>query len=133
MTMMSTAHLPRFPLHKSLSLVDEKGKQILFVDCSNCSAGEVEAIAHAVPDYVTGQPLGSVLVLVDCTGASIDAAALRAIKEAAVFDKPYIKKTAWLGTRGFLKEAWDAVEIFSGRKVTTFNTRQEALTWLVAD
>jgi hypothetical protein len=42
---------------------------------------------RAVPDYVTAQPLGSVLLLVDFTGASFDQEALRAMKECAAFDK----------------------------------------------
>ena len=33
----------------------------------------------------------------DFTGASFDEDALRAMKECAVFDKPYIKKATWVG------------------------------------
>jgi hypothetical protein len=45
-----------------------------------------------VPDHVTSQPLRSVLLPVDFTGASVDAEAIRAMNESAVFDKPYIKE-----------------------------------------
>jgi hypothetical protein len=45
---------------------------------------------------VTTQPRGSVLILSDFTGASFDEEAIRAMKESAVFDKPYIKKSAWV-------------------------------------
>jgi hypothetical protein len=34
---------------KRLRFIGELGKQILFVDLSNCSAGEVEEIARTVP------------------------------------------------------------------------------------
>jgi hypothetical protein len=50
-------------------------------------ADEVEEIVRRVHDYVTIQPLGSVLALTDSTGASFDRDAIRAIKETAVFDK----------------------------------------------
>jgi hypothetical protein len=65
---------------------------------SNCPADEVEEIARAVPDSVTVNPRGSVLVLTDFTGAALDRDALRAMKETAVFDKPFIKKSALIGT-----------------------------------
>jgi len=74
------------------------GKKILLVDFSNCPAHEVEKIARAAPDYITVQPRGSVLVLTDLTGAAFDPDALRAMKETAVFDKPFVKKSALIGT-----------------------------------
>jgi hypothetical protein len=40
-------------------------------------------------------------VLADFTGASIDVEAIRAMKESAVFDKPYIKRSAWVGAEKF--------------------------------
>jgi hypothetical protein len=51
-------------------------------------AGEVEKIARTVPEVVTTRQRGSVLILSDFTGASFDEEAVRAMKEAAVFDKP---------------------------------------------
>ena len=84
-----------------IQFISHKGKQILLVDLSNCSAAEVEKTVRAVPEAVTAQPLGSVLVLADFTKAAFDQEALRAMKEAAVFNKPYIKKTAWVGTESF--------------------------------
>jgi hypothetical protein len=120
-------------MDKCLRFIGEQGKQILFVDLSNCSAGEVEEIARTVPDFLTGQPLRSVLLLVDFTGASFDAGAMRIMKESAVFDKPYIKKSAWMGANNFPREFHEQIRGFSGRELPAFRTRQEALTWLVAD
>src|SRR5258707_15476148 len=55
--------------------IREKGIEILLVDASNCQPREVEAIARTVPSYVTTRPRGSVLLLVDFSGASIDSEA----------------------------------------------------------
>ena len=103
------------------------------MDFSNCSAFEVEKIARAVPDTVTVQPRGSVLLLADFTGALFDHEALRAMKESAVFDKPYIKKSAWVGAENFPPVFERNLKAFSRREFTTFRTRQEALDWLVED
>ena len=88
-------------MDERIRFVTHEGKQILLVDFTNCPAREVEQTARNVPNYVTVQPRGSVLVLADFTGASIDREAIRAMKESAVFDKPYIKKSAWVGAEKF--------------------------------
>src|SRR6266851_430715 len=59
-------------MHERIRFISHQGKQILFVDLSNCSADEVQTIARTVPDYVTTQPRGSVLILTDFAGASFD-------------------------------------------------------------
>jgi len=45
-----------------------------------------------------------VLLLVDFSGASVDLETVRTIKESAVFDKPYVKKSAWIGAKNFPQE-----------------------------
>jgi hypothetical protein len=71
-------------MEKRVRFIAELGKQILFIDLPNCSAGEVEEIVRMVPDQVTRQPLRSVLLLVDFTAVSFDAEGIRAMKEGAV-------------------------------------------------
>jgi hypothetical protein len=110
-----------------------QGKQILVVDLSNCSAVEVEKIVRAVPEVVTTRPRASVLILSDFSGASFNQEALRAMKEAAVFDKPYIKKSAWVGAEHFPDVFSEDMMDFSRRKFPTFKTREEALAWLTKD
>jgi len=54
------------------------------------------------------------------------------MKESAVFDKPYIKKTAWIGAVNFPEEFKNELKSFARREFLTFTTREEALEWLVA-
>jgi hypothetical protein len=110
-----------------------KSKQILLVDFSKRSADETEKIARAVPEVVTTRARGSVLLLADFTGATFDQEALRAMKEAAVFNKPYIKKTAWVGAESFPEEFRENLKNFSRREFPIFKTQQEALEWLIAE
>ena len=112
---------------------DHEGKAILLVDLSKCGAREVEQLTRKVPDLVTSQKLGSVLILTDFAGASFDNHALMSIKETAVFDKPYIKKSALIGTESLPREFYDEMKSFSRRDWMIFRNRQEALTWLVED
>ena len=120
-------------MHKRIQFISHQKKQILLVDFSNCSAVEVERIARAAPDTVTAQPRGSVLLLADFTGASVDHEALRAMAESAVFDKPYIKKSAWVGAENLPPVFERKLKAISRRQFTTFKTRLDALSWLVED
>ena len=108
-----------------------QGKRILLVDFSNCTAREAEEITRSVPDYVTPEPLGSVLILSNFAGGSFDKAALNAMKETAVFDKPYVKKSALIGTISLPREFHDEMKIYSRREFAVFATREDALKWLV--
>jgi hypothetical protein len=116
-----------------IRFITHQGKQILLVDLSNCSAGEVEKIVRALPEVVTTRQRGSVLILSDFTGASFDEEAIRTMKETAVFDKPYIKKSAWVGAENLPELLSENLKSFSRREFPTFKTREEAMTWLVKD
>jgi hypothetical protein len=59
------------------------------------------------------------------------------MKETAVFDKPFVKKSAWTG-RAKLPQAisenlTEKLSIFSRREFSAFRTREEALAWLAKD
>jgi hypothetical protein len=116
-----------------IRFINHEAKKILLVDFSKCPANEVEELARAVPDYVTVNPLGSVLVLTDFTGAAFDRDAIRAMKETAVFDKPYVKKSALIGTEDLPASFYDELKTFSRRDLLIFKTREDALDWLAVD
>jgi len=116
-----------------IRFIAHQGKQILLIDLSNCSAAEVENILRAVPDVVTTRPRGSVLILSDFTGASFDQESIRVMKESAVFDKPYVKKSAWLGAENLPQELSENLSNFSDREFFAFKTRGAALAWLAKD
>jgi len=116
-----------------IQFVSHQGKQILSVDLSNCSAAQVADVLRELPEVVTSRPAGSVLIFSDFTGASFDREAIQVMKEAAVFDKPYVKKSAWVGAENFAPEYAKSLSSFSRREFPTFKSREEALTWLVKD
>jgi hypothetical protein len=115
-----------------IRFITHHGKQILFVDVSNCPPSEIATVARTVPDYVTIEPRSSVLLLVDFTGATFDPEAVRTMKESAVFDKPYIRKSAWIGGRR-LEDIHKQLKTFSRRDLPIFSSFEEAAKWLVMD
>ena len=116
-----------------IHFIRHQDKEILIVDFTNCKPSEVEAVARRVPDYVSAKPRGSVLILTDFAGASFDDEAIRTIKETAVFDKPFVKKSALIGTASLPRQFYEDMKNFSRRDLPIFHYREEALAWLVED
>ena len=116
-----------------IRFITHQSKQILLIDLTYCAAAEVEQILRAVPDVVTTRPRGSVLILADFTGASFDPEAIRVMKETAVFDKPYVRKSAWAGAENFPPDFARNLSNFSRREFFAFKTRAQALEWLAKE
>jgi hypothetical protein len=116
-----------------IGFITHQGKQILLIDVSNCSAADVEKTFRAVPEFVTTRPRGSVFILTDFTGASFDLEAIRVMKETAVFDKSFVRKSAWVGTADFPQVFSENLKNFARREFPAFKTREAALAWLAED
>jgi hypothetical protein len=118
-------------VQQRIRYISEKGQEILLVDLADCRPSEVAEIARIVPNHVETRPRGSVLLLVNFTGASFDPEALRAVKESAVFDKPYIKRSAWIGN--IREDIHAEIRKFSRRDLPVFTSIQQAITWLIKE
>ncbi|MHB8214605.1 MAG: hypothetical protein ACYDDS_00875 [Candidatus Sulfotelmatobacter sp.] len=82
---------------------------------------------------MTSEPRGSVLLLADFTGAEFDRIAIERLKESAVFDRPHLKRSAWVGVEKLPKVFFEHIKNFSQRELPAFKTREEAMEWLVSD
>jgi hypothetical protein len=108
-----------------------QGEQILLVDLTNRSAEEIIELLTDTQRIVTAQPRNSVLTLGDFTGAQFSRAAVIRMKEVAVLDRPYVKRSALIGTQSLPKVYLDALKTFSQREFRRFDTREEAMDWLI--
>jgi len=120
-------------MEEPIRFVEHRGKQILLADLSHCTPREVERLALLVPSYVTSEPRASVLLLADFTGTEFDRIAIERLKESAVFDRPHLKRSAWVGVDRLPQVFFEHIKNFSQRELPTFKTREEAMDWLVTD
>lgn len=116
-----------------IRFIEHRGKRILLIDVSHCSAHELATLARLVPSYVTTEPRESVLLLADFTGAEFDRIAIDRLKESTVFDRPHLKRSAWVGIESLPKVFYEHIKSFSRRDLPAFKTREEALDWLVRE
>jgi len=116
-----------------LRFVKHKGQAIFLIDFSHCKAKEMLLLLDQVRADVARHAPGSVLTLADFSGAQINKAVATKIKEVLVLDRPYVKKSAWVGTDNLPHVFYENFKSFSQRDLPTFETREEAMDWLVRE
>jgi hypothetical protein len=122
-----------FRMQSRVHVVEHKGKKIFLIDCSNCSAVEQGKVASFALPILMAEPHGSVLLLVDFTGAPFDRKAVEHLKPVLVLDRPHLKRSAWVGAEALPKVFHEHLKVFSRRDLPIFKTREEALDWLVEE
>jgi hypothetical protein len=116
-----------------LRFVKHKGQAIFVADLSHCSAKEILLLVEQVRAIVARNAPGSMLTLADFTGAEIDKRVATRMKEVLTLDRPYVKRSAWVGAESLPHIFQDHIKNFSQREFPTFKTRGEAMEWLVGE
>jgi hypothetical protein len=111
--------------------VEHKGKQILNFDFSHATAQQMQLLLEHIRITVAQHARESLLTFADYTGATVDHAVATKIKEVLTLDRPFVRKTAWIGTENIPRAFMESFHNFSQREIATFNTREEAMDWLV--
>jgi hypothetical protein len=119
--------------HDRLHFIKHKGHAIYVIDFSHCAAKEILLLLDLVRADISRHAPGSVLSLADFTGAEIDKDVATKAKEVLVHDRPYVKRSAWVGTESLPHIFYEHFKSFSQRELPTFKTREEALDFLVED
>lgn len=114
-----------------ISFFTHKDKSIMLVDFSHCTEKEIMPLLDQIKNTVARHEKNSVLILGDMTDAHLDRATAQHMKEVLVFDKPYVKRAAWVGAKSLPKAYLDNFKSFSRREIPMFETREEAIDWLV--
>jgi len=117
----------------SIHFIEHKGKRILLLDFSHADAHRMQLLLEYVRVTVAQHAHESVVTLADFTGAEIDHAVAMKIKEVLTLDRPFVKKTAWVGTEHIPHAFMENFHNFSRREIVTFKTREEAMDWLVQE
>lgn len=116
-----------------LHFVKHKGQTIFVIDFSRCSSKEMMVLLEQVRTTITRQEPNSVLAMADLSGAQFDKAVATRIKEVLVLDRPFVKRSAWVGTETLPRVFYEHFKSFSQREIPLFKTREEAMDWLVGD
>lgn len=111
--------------------VNHRGCRILVLDYSNTrDPREALAAIEQSKRTVAQHPPKSLLVLTNVRDARYNTQVLQALKELARHDEPYVKASAIVGMSGLHRIAYQAVILFSKRKIQVFDTEEQGLDWL---
>ena len=120
-------------MDERISFVTHQGKRIMVVDFSHCEPKEILMLLEEIQRTVARHAPGSLLILADLTGAHFDREVATRMKEVAVRDRPYVKRSAWVGVESLPHVYYENMKSFSQRDFPAFNTREAAMDWLVKD
>ena len=116
-----------------LRFLKHKGHAIYLIDFTNCEPKELLLLLDQVRADIARHEPGSVLTLADFTGAQIDKTVATRLKEVLVLDKPFVKRSAWVGTESLPHIFYEHFKSFSQRDLPIFKTREEAMDFLVEE
>ena len=112
--------------------ITHKGKNVIIFDFSGMGPGK-EALDLYLASIAECKkhPLDSILSITDVTDARYDYETLEGMKKFSNLTKAHTKRSAVVGVTGMKKVGYQIVMMFSKRNLPIFDTRAEALDWLV--
>ena len=116
-----------------IHFIEHKGKRILLLDFSHATAPQMLLLLDYVRTTVAQHDRESVIILADFDGAEVDRTVAMKIKEVLTLDRPFVKKSAWVGSERIPNAFMENFQSFSRREIVTFKTREEAMDWLVEE
>jgi hypothetical protein len=116
-----------------LRFIKHKGHAIYVIDASHCAEKELLLLLELIRAEIARHAPGSLLTFADFTGAHFDKQVATRMKEVLTLDRPFVKRSAWVGTESLPHVFYEHFKNFSQRDFPAFKTREEAMDWLVTE
>lgn len=116
---------------EQVQFIKHGGKEILFLNFSGCKPHEALPIIEEAKKAIRTRPEQSVLTLTDVTDMRFNEQVTAQMKEFTAHNKPYVKAAAVVGVVGIKKILFEAVMLFSKRKLHAFDAVGQAKDWLI--
>ncbi len=111
-----------------------ENRKIYFSDWTNISSvAQALAIMEETTNYIKQLNELNLLEIVDVTNSYATVETLMAIKKIAKEVKKFSKKKAMLGITGAKKVLLNSVNNIANTQIRAFDSKEEALEWLVKD
>jgi hypothetical protein len=111
--------------------IEHQGQRVLFINYSHCDVAMLKAVAEEGHRVIAREQPNSVLTLNDVTGTTFDKESVAVLQAKVVGNAPYVRRAAVIGISGLQRLIYEGVQAFSRRRIPLFESRQEALRWLV--
>jgi hypothetical protein len=111
--------------------IEHQGKRILFINYSHCDVAMLNAVAEEGHRVIAREQPNSVLTLNDVTGTTFDKESVAVLQARVAGNAPFVLRAAVIGIHGLQRLIYEGVQAFSRRRIPLFESRNEALRWLV--
>lgn len=114
--------------------IEHAGRKILLLDFSGIADPQAayDAISEARDIVARNAPDGSLLTLTLVKDSHFDSGVLKAIRELAEHNKPYVRAGAVVGLAGLMKVVFNTLIHLTGRNIKSFDDADAAKAYLVA-
>jgi hypothetical protein len=113
--------------------IEHAGKRVLFINYSHCDVAMLKAVAEEGHRVIAREAPNSVLTLNDVTGTTFDKESVAVLQAKVAANAPHVRRAAVIGIHGLQRLIYEGVQAFSRRRIPLFESRQEALRWLVQE
>jgi hypothetical protein len=113
--------------------IEHQGQRVLFINYSHCDVAMLKAVAEEGHRVIAREQPNSVLTLNDVTGTTFDKESVAVLQNKVAGNAPFVRRAAVIGISGLQRLIYEGVQAFSRRRIPLFESRQEALNWLVKD
>jgi len=113
-------------------IIQHKGKSIVLVNLADCSPQSTFTILDDAAALIARSAPKSALVLTDSTNATYNSEVSTAMKNFSSKNTPYVKGSAVVGADAMRKVLVAAIRVATKRDIRTFDTRDQAMDWLVS-
>jgi hypothetical protein len=113
--------------------IEHAGKRVLFINYSHCDVAMLKAVAEEANRVIAREKHCSVLTLNDVAGTSFDKESVAVLQSKVAANAPYVRRAAVIGINGLQRLIYEGVQAFTKRRIPHFQTREEALNWLVSE
>jgi hypothetical protein len=113
--------------------MEHEGRRVLFINYAHCDVAMLKAVAEECHRVIAREPLNSVLTLNDVTGTTFDKESVAVLQSRVAANAPYVRRAAVIGISGLQRLIYEGVQAFTRRRIPCFESRQQALSWLVKE
>jgi hypothetical protein len=113
--------------------MEHAGKRVLFINYSHCDVAMLKAVAEEMHRVIAREEPNSVLTLNDVTGTTFDKESVAVLQSKVAANAPFVKRAAVIGISGLQRLIYEGVQAFSRRRIPHFESRQDAMNWLVRE
>ncbi|MHB8088447.1 MAG: SpoIIAA family protein [Anaerolineaceae bacterium] len=116
----------------STQTLSYKGKSIVLADVSKSGPEEAARVFDEAIQVITKLPLKSVLLITDSTDAKYNQDTSNVTKRFSSTISPHILGSAVVGADNLKKVMVSTLRLLTKRDIRTFDTREQAMDWLVS-